>query len=115
MLAKKILVVEDELIILKVLAAKLKKQGYEVSTAADGQEALTKIQALMPDLVLLDIKLPTKDGYEIYKQVKEDEKLKDIPIILLTAGEIKNGMEDYEYIIKPFEMDELLAKIKRHI
>ncbi|MFH2145877.1 MAG: response regulator [Candidatus Omnitrophota bacterium] len=118
---KKILVVEDELIILKFVVFRLEKEGYEVLSATDGRVALDIIQNRKPDLVLLDVFIPSLDGYEVCKCVKEDTKLRHIPVILFTASEptivAHKGKEvgADDYIIKPFDPEQLLEKIKKFI
>jgi OmpR family response regulator RpaB len=116
---KKILVVDDEPGILKVTSIRLEKLGYNVLTAVDGKEALDTIRSENPDLVLLDLVMPFMNGAEVCEQIKNDEKLKHIPIILFTASgsgamtaeKIKKiGADDY--IVKPFEPEELAGKVE---
>jgi CheY-like chemotaxis protein len=116
---KKILVVDDEPDILKVTSLRLKKLGYNVLTAAGGKEALDTMRSENPDLVLLDLVMPFMSGAEVCEQVKKDETLKHIPIILFTASgngamtaeQIKKiGADDY--IVKPFEPEELMGKVE---
>lgn len=120
-MAKKILIVDDEIDLLKVTEFRLKNSGFETMTAADGQEALTLIQKEPPDLILLDLRLPLISGYELCKKLKSDDKLKPIPVIIFTASTVTDvevkvrdiGADDF--IIKPFDPQELLAKIKKLI
>ncbi len=121
-MAKKILLVDDEPDILKVVTFRLRKTGYEIITAEDGQKALDLIKAQRPDLVLLDLNLPIIDGSEVCKQVKADDELKSIPIILLTATSSMNKIADKakeikadDYLIKPFDPEELLKRVKKFI
>jgi len=116
---KKILVVDDEPDILKTVNFRLKKAGYEVLTAANGQEALAIIRKEKIDLVLLDLVMPVMDGYELYGIIKGDEDFRDIPIIILSASANKNTVEDTRkelkvegYLLKPFEAQELLDSIR---
>ena len=118
---KKILVVEDDPDVLKVVIFRLEKAGYDTVTAKDGQVALDLIQELKPDLVLLDLILPVIDGYTLCRQVKTDEKLKHIPIILFTGimpaslpRKVRELKAD-DYLIKPFNVGELLNKVRRFI
>jgi len=120
-MAKKILVVDDEPRLLKVITIRLKASGYEVITAQDGAEALEKAKSLNPDLIILDVLMPKVDGYEACRLLKFDEKYKSIPVIMLTAkaqdidkamGK-KVGADDY--IAKPFETQDLVDKIKKHL
>ena len=118
---KKILVVDDEPDILKVVTFRVKKLEYEVVTATNGQEALDLIQKEEPDLILLDIELPVMNGYEVCQRVKTNEKLKHIPIIFLSANsasKIAERAKEFnadDYLIKPFDSEELLKKIKNFI
>ena len=116
---KTIVLAEDEPHIARLVIFKLEREGYTVIWAKDGGEALESIASNKPDLVLLDIMMPIMDGYEVLKKVKEQENLKSIPVIMLTAkGQEKDivrgfnlGSEDY--IVKPFRPAELAARIKK--
>ena len=120
-MAKKVLVVDDEPDILKMVTFRLKKEGYEVITAKDGQEALDLIKSGRPDLVLLDLRLPVMDGYEVCRILKIDENLKQIPVIFLTAsvvGSIVEKVKEFKadgYLIKPFDPVKLLETVKKFI
>ncbi len=120
-MGKKILVVDDEPDILKVVTFRLKKFGYEILEAVDGQKALHLIEKERPDLILLDLRLPVMDGYEVCRRVKADEKLKDIPVVILTASvtsdmQIKiEQLKADDYVIKPFDSEMLLAKVKHFL
>lgn len=111
-----ILVVDDEASIRELLSFNLKKNGYSVETAADGREALAKAAGM--DLVLLDIMLPEVDGLEVCRRLKADPQTSGIPIIMLTAKAeeidrvlgLEFGADDY--VVKPFSMRELLARVK---
>ena len=113
-----IFVVEDEKPILTLLTYNLEKEGYKVSSSSNGEEALSVIKEKKPDLVLLDWMVPDLSGIKICQYLKQDEKVKNIPIIMLTAkGEeedkvkgLNTGAEDY--MTKPFSFPELLARIK---
>jgi DNA-binding response OmpR family regulator len=114
---KKILVVDDEDDILQFLELVLREKGYDVVTAAGGQEALTRAQIEKPDLVLLDIMMPQMDGWEVLKLLRVDEETSDIPVAMLSARtEAKDrvqGLQEgaIDYICKPFALQELLDKI----
>jgi len=118
---KKILVVDDEPNILRLTTYRLEKLGYDILTAVNGKEAFDTIQNEKPDLVLLDLLLPVMSGIDVCKKAKNDEKLKQIPIILFTADSNtmtaerarKFGADDY--ITKPFDPNELTAKVKKAI
>jgi len=114
----KLLVVEDEKPIADILKFNLEKEGYIVSVAQDGEEAVIKTFDINPDLILLDIMLPKKDGFQVLREVRE--KLQT-PVIMLTAKEeevdkilgLELGADDY--ITKPFSMRELIARIKANL
>jgi two-component system alkaline phosphatase synthesis response regulator PhoP len=119
-MGKKILIVDDEPDLLKVACFRLKKSGYQIFSATNGQEALEVIGREYPDLVLLDVKLPLLNGPEVCAIMKKDEKLRNIPVILFTAS-TQNIEENTEacgaqgYIVKPFTAEELLGEIKKFI
>jgi DNA-binding response OmpR family regulator len=95
--ARKILIVEDDNLIADMYASKFRRAGYEIDLAKDGQEAITKVKNNKPDLVVSDVVLPNKDGFEILRAIKNDPELKSIKVIMLTnLGEpenIKKGLE----------------------
>lgn len=115
---KKILVVDDEKAISDIITFNLKKEGYEAKAAFDGEEALEIFEDYQPDLVLLDLMLPKKDGLEVCREIR---KSSNVPIIMLTAkGEeidkvlgLEMGADDY--VTKPFSNRELSARIKANI
>ena len=119
---KKILIVDDEPDIMKSVSFRVKKAGYGVMEATDGQEGLDMARTEKPDLILLDWRLPVKDGGEVYQELKADDDLKDIPVIILTASretesldvKLKNIGAKY-VLIKPYEPAELLQKISELI
>ncbi|MEB3186410.1 MAG: response regulator [bacterium] len=112
---EKILVVDDEASIRQIVETRLKLAGYEVVTAADGQEALDKALSLSPDLIVLDIMMPRVDGFEVCREIR---KTMMTPIIMLTAkGDITDRIAALElgaddYVVKPFSPRELEARIK---
>ncbi len=81
---KKIIFIEDEVDLKDLLKKKLENNGYEVDTAEDGEEGLNKIRAEKPDLILLDIIMPKKDGFEVMEELQEDEELRSIPVIIVS-------------------------------
>jgi two-component system alkaline phosphatase synthesis response regulator PhoP len=113
----KILVVDDEVYILHILDFSLNAEGYEVITAEDGEQAIEKAKQEEPDLVVLDVMMPKVDGYEACRKLKQDPKMKDVPVILLTAKgrdiDRKLGLEvgADDYITKPFSPNKLIEKI----
>ncbi|MCD6211277.1 MAG: response regulator [Methanophagales archaeon] len=114
----KILIVDDELDTLLPLKRALEMEDFNVIEAQDGVEALEKVRAEIPDLVLLDLMLPKINGFEVCQQLKQDEATSAIPIIMLTAkGETSDKVEGIEigaddYVTKPFDLAELKARIK---
>ena len=114
----KILVVEDNHLILKVIETKLKKEGYDVISCENGKEAIEKITHSLPDLVITDIMLPYNSGLEIVSFVKVNLK-KNIPVIVLSGmGQEKTIEEAFklgadDYMTKPFSLSELAMRIKR--
>ncbi len=114
-MANKILVVDDDLNICELLKLYLENDGYVVFTANDGQEAVDMFQNKTPDLVLLDIMLPKKDGWQVCREIR---KTSSAPIIMLTAkGEtfdkvlgLELGADDY--VVKPFDAKEVMARVK---
>ncbi len=115
---KKILAVDDEPNILMSIEFILDMEGYEVHTARDGDEALDVATRVRPDLILLDVNMPRKDGYEVCRILREREDMAGTKVIMLTAKgqalEKKKGLEvgADEYVTKPFSADELLLTIR---
>jgi DNA-binding response OmpR family regulator len=114
---RRVVVADDDPDIVDILTFNLTTAGYEVTTAADGVEALELVRAAPPDLVVLDIMMPRMDGLEALAALKADEATKEIPVVMLTAKTSDTdqwaGWEagaDY-YITKPFDLDELLRFI----
>jgi two-component system alkaline phosphatase synthesis response regulator PhoP len=115
---KRILVVDDEIYIVHILEFTLTMEGYEVLTAADGEEALRRLEQDRPDLVVLDIMMPKVDGYEVLRRIRADEEFRQLPVILLSAKgrpiDRETGLEigADDYIVKPFSPRRLLEKIQ---
>lgn len=115
---KKILVVDDEKPISDIIKFNLKKEGYDVYTACDGEEALQKVEEVNPDLILLDLMLPKIDGLEVAREVR---KTHNMPIIMVTAKDaeidkvlgLEMGADDY--VTKPFSNRELVARVKANL
>ena len=113
----KILVVDDEIYIVHILDFSLGMEGYEVVTALDGEQALEKARAEHPDLIVLDIMMPTLDGYATCKMLKSEAATREIPVILLSAKgrnvDQKIGFEvgADDYITKPFSPRKLVERI----
>ena len=108
-----ILVAEDERDIRELIAFSLRYGGFEVEEAVNGIEAVEKAHKLRPDLIIMDVRMPKKTGYEACRELKEADETRDIPIVFLSAkgqeAEIKQGMElgAVDYILKPFEAEQL--------
>jgi two-component system NtrC family sensor kinase len=115
---KRILIVEDEKLTVEMLTYPLEQEGFEIVSAADGEEGLLKAYRDKPSLIILDIMLPKLNGIEVCKRLKNDFRTKNIPLIMLTCRDdmdfklesFRNGADDY--IIKPFDLRELLARVK---
>lgn len=113
----KVLVADDDELIRELLSHRFHRIGTSVITAKSGREALQRIQAERPDAVVLDIMMPGMSGINVLKQMKEDETLRKIPVILLTAKtqqeNILLGLESgaHDYITKPFDTDEVVARV----
>ena len=113
-----ILIIDDEPALRLGLAAKIKRQGYDVFTACDGQDGLQKARECLPDLILSDVMMPPPNGFELRRLMEKDPKLASIPFIFLTArtgvddrvNGIRDGADDY--ITKPFVTEELLARVE---
>lgn len=111
----KILVVDDDKNICELLRLYLEKEGYSVAISNEGEEAIAKFNAIKPDLILLDIMLPTLDGWQVCREIR---KTSNVPIIMLTAkGEtfdkvlgLELGADDY--VVKPFDTKEVIARVK---
>jgi DNA-binding response OmpR family regulator len=117
-MSRKILIVDDEEVIRKFLRIHLTKLGYEVKEAADGEQAIKQLGGDDFDLLICDILMPKKDGWEVIKEVKSDPKTKDIPVIVLTAkNEDMDMFRGYDmganyYMTKPFTKAQLLYGLK---
>jgi PleD family two-component response regulator len=116
-----ILVVDDTLDNLRFLKLMLEKRGYFVRAASEGSLALQSVSARVPDLILLDVKMPEMDGYEVCRHLKFDDRSREVPVIFISAldGTIdkvkgfKSGGVDY--ITKPFEPEEVFARVETHL
>jgi two-component system, OmpR family, alkaline phosphatase synthesis response regulator PhoP len=116
--ANRVLIVDDEQNIVISLEFMMKREGYEVSIAQDGQEAIEMIRAEMPDLVLLDVMMPKKSGFEVCQEVRADPGLRSVRILMLTAKgretEVAKGLAvgADAYITKPFSTKELVERVR---
>lgn len=117
-MAKRILIADDEQNIVISLEFLMKREGYQVLVAQDGAEAVDMIRAEMPDLVLLDVMMPRKSGFEVCQEVKADPTLKSVCILMLTAKgrdtEVAKGLAlgADAYMTKPFSTKELVEKVR---
>ncbi len=118
---KKILVIEDDEQNRYLFSFILEKNGYQVITARDGLEGITRAREEKPDLILLDIRLPVMDGYEVTRQMKELPELKDVPIVALTAYAMKGDKEKTleagcdGYIPKPIIPKEFIEVVNSYL
>lgn len=117
-MVKRLLVVDDEPNLLRAVEACLRTEGFEVSTARSGAEALINVAQTVPDLIISDIRMPGMSGYELARQLRVSSRTMLVPIIFLSAkGETADRIEGFRagvdaYLTKPFEPDELVAVIK---
>jgi DNA-binding response OmpR family regulator len=112
----KILIIDDEVDFVKLLRFRLEANGCFVISAYNGEAGLEEAKRNKPDLILLDILLPKLDGYSVLKKIKDDTSISNIPIIMLTCMQKKEGIEDISgYVIKPYNKEDLLSAIKDSI
>ncbi len=115
----KVLVIEDEYHIWKIIEYKLKKEKHDPTWASDGLKALEILEGTKPDLIISDIMIPYLDGIQILKKIKMNDKLKDIPVIMLTSRarekDVVKGLElgAHDYLTKPFSPAELILRVNR--
>ncbi len=120
-MSSRILIVDDTPANIQALAATLKEQGYQISVATNGRQALEVVGRVRPDLILLDVMMPEMDGFETCRQLKASSTSRDIPVIFLTArtetADIVKGFElgAFDYVSKPFNAPELLARVNTHL
>lgn len=115
----KILAVDDEPHIRRLVQVNLERHGYEVVTAADGKDALEKVASEKPDLVVLDVMMPYMDGFEVLQALRKNPETRDLPVIMLTAkaqdADVFRGWQSGAdlYLTKPFNPMELISFVKR--
>ena len=118
MSGKRVLVVDDEPNILRTLTFVMKKEGYDVSSATNGEEAMAEVRSSKPDLIFLDIMMPKKNGYEVCQEIKDDPNLSDIHIIMLTAkgqdADREKGLSvgAEEFMTKPFSPIQVIGRVR---
>jgi two-component system phosphate regulon response regulator PhoB len=113
-----ILIIEDERALVEVLTYNLRKEGFEVQSATDGQDGLRRAQTTLPDLIVLDLMLPVVEGLEVCRVLKSGARTRDIPLLMLTARSeevdeivgFQMGADDY--VTKPFKIKPLIQRIK---
>ena len=116
-----ILIVDDTVENLRLLSTMLIKQGYNVRKAINGKMALQAAQAVVPDLILLDVMMPEMDGYQVCQQLKANQQTAGIPVIFLSAlNDVIDKVKGFEvgavdYISKPFQFEEVLVRVQNHI
>ncbi len=117
-MTKKILIVDDEPNIVISLEFLMKKEGFEVAVAVDGEEALAKVDSFRPDLVLLDVMMPKKSGFEVCEALRADPEMAGLLVVMLTAKgretEVAKGLAigADAYVTKPFSTKDLVVKVK---
>jgi DNA-binding response OmpR family regulator len=118
-MSKRVLVVDDQPHIVRLIQVNLEKEGLQVSTAGDGVEGLERLREVRPDLVILDVIMPRKDGFQVLREIKSDPDLAEIPVIMLTVkthnADIVEGLKEGAelYLPKPFHPKELVSLVKR--
>lgn len=117
-----ILIVEDDKFLLKAFSAKFLKEGFEVTIAEDGEAAIEAMRKKRPDLVLLDLVLPNKHGFQVLEEIRGDEKLKDLKVIVVSNSSSPAGKERslalgaLEYLVKSnTPIDDMVAKVRRYL
>ena len=114
----RILIAEDEPDIRELVAFVLRFAGHEVTTTPNGEDALHQASIIIPDIIIMDVRMPRMTGYEACRAMKADNSLKDIPVVFLSAkgqdSEINTGLEAgaEEYLLKPFSPDQLAERVK---
>ncbi len=117
-MSKKILIVDDDPVIVRLMQSKLKEQGYDVFTAVDGLDALVKVKKENPDLVVLDIVMPEINGYDVCCELRFNKNFEKIPIVIVTETEkeIDDNIGErvnIEHLSKPVDIKELMEKIEK--
>jgi len=119
---KKVLVVDDEKVLLELLVSKMEQNGFTAIGARDGDEGLQKALAERPDLILLDIVMPKMDGITVLKKLRQDDWGKNVPVIVLsnlnTAEAVEKSLENgvYDYLVKvDYSLDDLVAIVKKKL
>ena len=117
--ATRVLLVEDDPAVRRILALQLQTRGFDVRTASDGAEGFRALQEALPDCVVLDLMMPVMDGFELLKRIRSLERTANLPVLILTASEDERHRlrtQQYladAYISKPYELDRLVLTIDR--
>lgn len=118
-MAQKILIIEDDNFLRDLISRKLIKEGFDVIEALDGEEGIRKVKEKKPDLILLDLILPTLDGFEVLSKIKKDTEIKELPVLILSnlgqKDEIERGLQlgAVDYLVKAnFTPSEIVGKVK---
>jgi CheY-like chemotaxis protein len=121
-MAKTVLIVEDEPSMQRALKSKLEHGGYDVQAASDGEEAVTILKTVVPDLVLLDLIMPKIDGISVLRQMKEDDRLRPVPVVILTnlssGDKVAEAMAlgTFDFLVKAnYSLDDVLKKVTERI
>ena len=116
---RRVLVVDDEPSIVKILRKQLEVAGFEVAVAVDGAEGLVKVREFRPELIVLDVMLPKLNGHQVCAMLKRDAELKTIPVLMLTAKAQRKDQDEGlqsgadAFLTKPFQLEELLGQVRR--
>ena len=119
--AKRILVAEDDPVTRRFVVSLLTERGYEVLVAEDGEHAIATATTAQPDLIVSDLVMPYRDGYEVLRAIRTDERLKNIPVLILSMRDheedIVRGFEQGadEYIVKPFNAREFVSRVRKQL
>jgi CheY-like chemotaxis protein len=121
-MSKRIVVADDDPDLVALMTLPLRKRGYEIATGGNGEEAIDLVRRYRPDLVILDVCMPLLDGLEACRRLKDDEQLKHIPVMLITATasllpapDVLYALQVEGYLIKPFTVRVLVEKIEQLI
>ena len=115
-MAKKILVVDDDPVVVKYLVTLFTDNGYDVVSASSGKEALERLKTTLPDLITLDLEMPEEWGSKVYRKLSKDDTLKNIPIIVISGMAGRHAVQKaVAYLPKPFDADKLLGIVKKTI
>lgn len=118
-MGKRILLIEDNEDLVNIVQYRLRRDGFQITSRFDGVSGLEEARALLPDLILLDIFLPRMNGFEVLQHLKEDERTREIPVVMLTAlSQEENVVKGFElgaadYLIKPLRPQELVIRLNK--